>query len=400
MENDYISLETITNLSPTSTVTVEAWIKTNSAIGSAMQIFDRVETADGYGLNLNNTGKAQFGINGGTASATGTTDVDDGNWHHLTGTYDSTAGGATEVKVYVDGKLDGTADYSTAIDYSPEPRKQIGRLSTTNYFTGKIDQIRIYNYARTPAQVAYDYNRGGPVGWWKMDECQGTQVADWSGNANHGTLSIGASGTQNSVGTCSVGTSAAWTNGATGKLNSSINLDGLDDYIKVTSATGGILNPLDNLTLSTWVYWGGAGTGTPYIISKGWGDVYELTLSSGRPRLQIVNDWATGDYQQVIATTTLNQSQWYHLVGTYDKQKIKIYINGVLNNTADYTKSMKQASNPFKIGANHQGGEDYPNYPSYWHMFKGLIDDVRIYNYALTATQVKTLYNGGAVNFR
>ncbi|PIZ98963.1 MAG: hypothetical protein COX77_02920, partial [Candidatus Komeilibacteria bacterium CG_4_10_14_0_2_um_filter_37_10] len=110
-------------------------------------------------------------------------------------------------------------------------------------------------------------------------------VADWSGNANHGTLSIGASGTQNSVGTCSVGTSAAWTNGATGKLNSSINLDGLDDYIKVTSATGGILNPLDNLTLSTWVYWGGAGTGTPYIISKGWGDVYELTLSSGRPRL-------------------------------------------------------------------------------------------------------------------
>lgn len=376
-----------TNPSTSQVFTTSFWFNTSTP-STNMYLLDRGGNIHWFELY---NSKLRSGTSASNYSDS-TTTILANTWYFASMTYDG-----TNVKQYING----IQQFNIAGGNVTPSGLQLSRYyNGGTYFNGQIDQVKIYNYARTPAQVAYDYNKGGPVGWWKMDECQGTTIADWSGNANHGTLSIGASGTQNSVGTCSVGTSAAWINGSTGKLNSSINLDGLDDYIKVTSPAGGILNPLDNITLSAWVNWGGAGTGTPYIISKGWGDVYELTLSSGRPRLEIVYDWATSDYQQVIATTTLNQSQWYHLVGTYDKQKIKIYINGVLNNTADYTKSMKQASNPFKIGANHQGGEDYPNYPSYWHMFKGQIDDVRIYNYALTSTQVKTLYNGGSVNFR
>jgi len=69
-------------------------------------------------------------------------------------------------------------------------------------FPGFIDDVKIYNYARTPAQIAWDYNRGKPVGWWKFDECQGTTAHDSSGNGNTGTITIGGSGSQTTAGTC------------------------------------------------------------------------------------------------------------------------------------------------------------------------------------------------------
>jgi len=59
---------------------------------------------------------------------------------------------------------------------------------TTAYFPGKIDHVRIYDYARTPAQIAWDYNRGAPVGWWKFDKGEGLTAYDSSGNENNGTL--------------------------------------------------------------------------------------------------------------------------------------------------------------------------------------------------------------------
>src|SRR5690606_37356085 len=92
--------------------------------------------------------------------------------------------------------------------------------------------VKIYNYARTPAQIAYDYNRGAPVAWYRFDECEGTTIKDHSGNGNNGTLNIGASGTQTSIGTCE--TSGAWSNGSEGKINSSMSFDGVDDYVRIT----------------------------------------------------------------------------------------------------------------------------------------------------------------------
>ena len=72
---------------------------------------------------------------------------------------------------------------------------------------------------------------------------------------------------------------------------------------------------------------------------------------------------------------------------------MSVYLNGVLvnsrNDLSGYS-SLNGASNTARIGS-HVGNNTY---------FTGLIDDVRVYNYPLNATQVKTLYNGGAVNFR
>ena len=112
------------------------------------------------------------------------------------------------IYAYVNGILVGSA--ASCIPDTTGPL-YIGGINGGYGATGIIDQVRLYDYTRTPAQIALDYNRGGPVGWWKFDDCQGSVAYDSSGIGNTGNISIGPSGTQTSLGTCQAGTSAAWT---------------------------------------------------------------------------------------------------------------------------------------------------------------------------------------------
>ncbi|MBI4098256.1 MAG: LamG domain-containing protein [Candidatus Levybacteria bacterium] len=76
-------------------------------------------------------------------------------------------------------------------------------------------------------------------------------------------------------------------------------------------------------------------------------------------------------------------------MGTYDGTNCKIYIDGVLNNTATCTGTITVDSGSLVIG-----GDGVST-----NRLSGQIDEVKVFNYPLTATQVKTLYNNGAVNF-
>ncbi|HOI04987.1 MAG TPA: LamG domain-containing protein, partial [Candidatus Woesebacteria bacterium] len=79
-------------------------------------------------------------------------------------------------------------------------------------------------------------------------------------------------------------------------------------------------------------------------------------------------------------------NRWYHFVGTYDGANIKIYKDGKLVGTTPATGNLAVSDVTAKIGT-YQG----TNYN-----FNGQIDDVRIYNYALTQEQIKLLYNDNA----
>ena len=185
-----------TNPSTSQVFTTSFWFNTSTP-STNMYLLDRGGNIHWFELY---NSKLRSGTSASNYSDS-TTTILANTWYFATMTYDG-----TNVKQYING----IQQFNVAGGNVAPSGLQLSRYyNGGTYFNGKINQVRIYNYARTPAQVAYDYNKGGPVGWWKMDECQGTQIADWSGNANHGTLSIGASGTQNSVGTCSVGTSAA-----------------------------------------------------------------------------------------------------------------------------------------------------------------------------------------------
>jgi len=219
----------------------------------------------------------------------------------------------------------------------------------------------------------------GLVGWWKFDEGSGTSASDSSGYGNTGTMFT--SSTQSDI----FSTSGC-------KIGACTSFNGANQNIRVPAGVGDELYLTDAVTLSTWIQYGGLGLNTPFVISKGWSDAYQLVMSSGKANLQIFKSGPVlcGD---VASATTLQTGTWYHVVGTYDGQNAKIYINGRYEAQAVCGFPMNPWSGYLKIGSNYQANTDFINYPSYWQMFKGGLDDVRVYNRALSAAEISALYN-------
>ncbi len=325
-----------------------------------------------------------------TSTTGGIIDLDSGTHYISISSGTLSATGFVSPTVYVNGQVASTIsanswqfiEVTTTTGINSTNPLTIGKGNGT-YFTGKIDQIRIFNYARTPAQVAWDYNRGAPVGWWKFDECQGTTVNDSSGNGNFGTITVGGSGTD-VLGTCTGSTASAWKTGASGKFNSSLYFDGAHDNVVTTAS----LTPATSGTLSTWVYPDSSmlSVSTFPVIVRYASEPGIYIDTSGHPFFQGTINSST---QTCIPSQTLTANSWQHLVSTYNlnggNTDLKFYINGKLVCSSTKTGTLNQTSALVQIG-----GAISSQY------YKGQTDDTRIYNYALTPMQIQLLYNGGA----
>jgi hypothetical protein len=266
----------------------------------------------------------------------------------------------------------------------------------TNYFNGIIDQVRIYDYARTPAQIAWDYNRGAPVGHWKFDECQGTTAHDASGNENHGTINIGATGSQTSAGTCASGNSAhAWYNGREGRINSAMSFDGADDYVDLGVETFSYINNRNPVSVLAWVNTTNREQSFAGIFSKSQGGSttavrFDLHYYFAGEVLHLRQSIGDGSSTTSLARDInwVNNNEW-HLVGmTWNGESMKLFLDGKqLGNSATINLDIGLSTASWKIGRAFNSSS---------YSFPGLIDDVRIYNYALTEYQIKLLHNEGA----
>ncbi|MBU0576856.1 LamG domain-containing protein, partial [Patescibacteria group bacterium] len=221
-------------------------------------------------------------------------------------------------------------------------------------------------------------------------ECQGGTANDASGNANNGTITIGATGSQTAVGTCTTA-STAWGNGVTGKYNSSLNFDGTDDLVLLNSS---IAFGTNDLTVSGWVKIpsGKTSYGTMFSNYSGANNGIIFYSTDGRPGGIKATVEAPGVFSGYIATTSnTNDNNWHMLTIIRSGNNFRIYFDGKQENTTTGSASLGTgASNPKMGYATHTAGEAH----------QGQIDDVRIYNYALNDNQVKTLYNqGSAIQF-
>lgn len=203
--NDY-STSTVNglNISGDASVSLSAWFKTDS-ISSAQSIavFGDTVALHNFSLMINNNGNGSVSaeFNGGIGYRSSSGLINPNQWYHLEAVKIPGAINAT-TKLYLNGKEIIANSVSSSIPAINISLNYFGQWSNGGYyFTGSIDDVRIYNYARTPAQIAWEYNRGKPIAYWNMDECEGTIIHDISGNNNHGTWS-GSGGTQLSVGTC------------------------------------------------------------------------------------------------------------------------------------------------------------------------------------------------------
>jgi len=351
----------------TSFITIESWIYRTST-GNNQGI---VRQQGVFALSLyDNTIQVAPG-NNWTFYNTGIT-IPTNSWNHVAWTYDGSL-----MKVFWNGQIGWSGALAGSFPTNSNTL-YTGYDNNGWYWGGKIDGVKIFNYARTPAQVAWDYNRGAPIGWWKFDECQGNIAHDASGVGNTGTIVIGAGGSQVQLGTCGAGDTSAWSNGKTGKLNSAMSFDGTDDWINV----GNVGTTMTSTTISAWIKISGS-TGTWQV---------PLTLGSS-PTINIACE--SGDNQQcgcdlynaVTNPINIGYNNWTLITCVKTPSGMTQYINGAYS---AYEANSSSITNPMVSIGRGRASEYYT---------KGLIDDVRIYNYALTGEQIKQIYNDGAVKF-
>lgn len=404
---------------PASGMTAEAWIyPTGAGEGNAGFIMAKnngnSQNAGWLFLTLNTGGPTralQFVIDGSTdlVKTTSNSVYSYNTWNHVAVTSNSDFS-AGSVHIYVNGRevtYSGSSGGTTRVSDAASSFYIGNASSGDRTFAGIIDQVRVYNYERSPAQIAWSYNQGKPIAHWKMDECSGTVINDMSGFLNTGTLTIGATGTYTTPGTCNVVNSAgAWYNGITGKRNYSMAFDGTDDYITM----GDVLDfeYTSPFTISTWVK---TSTATPTSAQR---LVSKTEAVSGVPGylLGIRGDQSGDPYEFELRTTTSalsinfprpSDTNWQHVVVAYTFNNtgtwadvvpgVKAYVNGVPATITDVSNgnpgSTTVNAGPFNIGTRNNGTQP----------FAGQIDDTKIFNYQLTATQVKSLYNDGATRY-
>ncbi|HYX40801.1 MAG TPA: LamG domain-containing protein, partial [Pyrinomonadaceae bacterium] len=185
---------------------------------------------------------------------------------------------------------------------------------------------------------------------------------------------------------------------ATGKVGQAFSFDGVDDQV-TTTATDALNNP-NALTIEAWVRPALRTDGTDFPANvvdnrtaSGLGPSgrgFGLNVFSGGSQLKVLS----GDLSRVVPGVSFTADTWYHIAVAYTAYDFKVYVNGqvvdqvaLLNTT--HTASAHPGDSLIRIGWN-RGNTMGTNTPDF---FKGLIDEVGIYNAALSAADVQAIYN-------
>lgn len=211
----------------------------------------------------------------------------------------------------------------------------------------------------------------GLVGWWKMDENTGTSVGDSSGTGNNGSF----------VGTPS------WT---TGKLNSCLSSASSSDNVDLGNAVSLRVNSAG--TICVWAYRTG-GTGYAGMLcsnnfssdTNGVGTFFHDT--SGFADLHV--ELADGSGYQFFTAGygNLSNSTWYHFAVSWNGSNVLTYLNGANKTTRAQTRTPAIGTYSWRLFIDGAGTAS--------NAFTGKLDGARIYNRALSDSEVTDIYNLG-----
>ncbi len=377
--SQYIALGNVLNFA-SSSYTVSMWAQHRLLAGGW---YTRMFSAEGnsgtcasIATDVNNNNLISFAVN--TKVGLGVSVTNASQWHYYTMTWDGTT-----MTVYVDGIKQGISA-ATGGTFNCLSTPDIGKYAVTgmDYYSGSIDDVRIYNRALSATEVKQLYNAGavgttidtapaqalsggGLVGYWPFDGNEmnwaSNLALDASGNGNNGTL---------------VNMTPA--NAVMGVIGQALSFNGTNQYVNV-----GINNmPAINgpQTISLWMRYSSVPTTIQDLFSH-WGNNAYSQLSFRSP-----TDFGLhrgGGGAVVDSSVIPSPGAWHYIVYTYDGTTNRIYVDGV--QTGASTNVPDIGATQYADIASWSGGE----------LFNGSIDDVRIYNRALSAAEVKQLYNLG-----
>ena len=215
---------------------------------------------------------------------------------------------------------------------------------------------------------AVDLERG-LVAYYSFDDCS---AKDLSGNGNDGII-YGAK--------C-----------VDGKFGKALRFDGVDD--KVNCGNAALLSITDKITLEVWIKTSSWAMKYPTIVSKSrrtteWDGEYWLAVKASTGQVTFAFAPAGADAIDHWTSTTLSPNTWYHIVATFDDDadQVRIFINGEEDPNSPFTETNTPGATDLDVEIGYGGHtNDY---------FNGLIDEVRIYNRALSEEEIRALYERG-----
>lgn len=162
-------------------------------------------------------------------------------------------------------------------------------------------------------------------------------------------------------------------------LNTSLYLDfdGRNDYAESTT----VLSGLPKASLMAWVDLSSSYNSNGVVLGE---RNFQIQIT-GSKQLQVVLNGSTLSFSTVVSpftTTALNEKQWYHVAATYDGVTLKLFLNGTPVASSAKTSAITTDASLLTIGKNPSAKDSY---------FKGKIDEVRVFNVALTDSQVQRI---------
>jgi hypothetical protein len=392
-----------------STITLAAWVKPSTVKGGMKIISKKMSGASsqyGLGTHSSNTDKftATF-FSSAPSSDVCTSTGTDGTyaahkWYYVVATYDGDT-----CKIYVNGVdvTSVTSDNASGNILNTTSALRIGAeggATASGFWTGALDEVRIFGRALTAVEVQSLYAAGGGVivnaskndkvtnglvGLWSFDgPDMFTNVRDGSGQGNHGNLiSFGATSTVVTP----------------GRIGQGLKFDGSNDYIE--SVDIGEIDSATALTVCAWVqpnqnshdggivYKGPSASITDGVL------LFQDVVGVGGNNLYsffIAESGGTDTVRVESAANSAVVNKWAHLCGTYlegSASGLRLYLDGSeVSGSPVSTASISgidATTNKLWIGDRDGSGNN----------FSGKIDDVRIYNRVLSASEVTHLYNLG-----
>lgn len=470
--NDFVNLGTSvsTALNGTTALTLEAWINPSALNGWNNIITDYDGAYHKFLFRVRNNNNIQFWVNNTALNSSFTVPLN--AWTHVAAVYDG-----ANMYVYANGNLIASQAAPASIPSGSQQTNIGSRVgSNTENFTGNIDDLRVWNIARTAEQISASMNcelqgtESGLLAYYQfnqgVDQANNagiTTLNDATANSFNGTLTnftlngtssnwlSGSPVTTGSLvpGNATVtspvtynqdapasaltatsganGTGLMWYTSATGGTGSDtaptpstatagstsywvastnangceserveivvnvnapipathLNFDGVDDLVNCGNALNTALDPLNTITVQAWVR-PTTNTGLGVIV----GNYANPNQSAMQFLLRRDNSgysfWiqGTATFRTVEATNTVILNTWQHVVGVWNGSELRIYVDGSLiaTTTGVTDSSLATTTNSVIIGNNQAG--------SGAERFTGSIDEVRIWNVALSATDI------------
>ena len=393
---DIAILDGVTNYS------VSLWFKTSSLATSQVIMGKKLtDLTQNWNIYINTLG-AIYNImqaaNGKTPSST----IAINTWYHFVATYNGGAAAANRIQLYVDGvsslsSVTGTIPTSTTNSANDHylGARNISNTSIDLPFTGQIDEVGIFDYTMTGAEVTALYNSGCPNDLMTLASAKRPEHYYRFDDVTYPTVDdIGQTGGNNGTMTNQESTDLV-INSPCGFNNYSLAFDGVDEF-----TTMGTMSDLDNLTEASYSFWVKRDSATTvfplgYFTAATSPHMYCAINSGGEVLLQM---YGTGGLKAAVTTTPIATiiGGWYHIALVYDAAltpvvtALSIFVNGTKRVVTDTGAT---TGIPTDLGTT--SAFKLAEVGSNW--FDGGLDEVAVFDYALTSANVTDIYNSRVI---